>query len=180
MKCERSEPEKIEIELSRANSYNLMWAKRAEEIEKLKCRERSERKIFGKLCTFPPNCSKFRSDYLFSFQNRTGYLFPVFLRSEYLFPKSARPPLRIKWSSPKSRGRIPPTGPSFVHTLRGSQTLIHTVSASKSSFPTPDFTVWTWSYSIMDFNDGVIKDVQSRTDTSIGFRQRKSLWSQMW
>ena len=58
----------------------------------MKCRERSERKILGKLCTFPPNSSKLRSDYLFSFQKRTDYLFPVFLRSEYLFPKSASPP----------------------------------------------------------------------------------------
>ena len=56
--------------------------------------------FFGKLCTFPQESSKFRSDYLFSFQKRTDYLFPRFLRSEYLFPKSARPPLRIKWSSP--------------------------------------------------------------------------------
>ena len=69
---------------------------------KLNCRERSERKIYGKFCTFPPNSSKLRSDYLFSFQKRTNYLFPEFSRSEYLFPKSASPPppLRIKWSSP--------------------------------------------------------------------------------
>ena len=104
IKCERSEPvKKIEIELSRANSYNFMRAKRARKFKKLICRKRSERKFFGKLCTFPPKSSKFRSDYLFSFQKRTDYLFPGFLRSEYLFPKSARPPLRIKWSSPKSR-----------------------------------------------------------------------------
>ena len=43
-------------------------------------------------CTFPPNSSKLRSDYLFSFQKRTNYLFPAFSRSEYLFPKSAPPP----------------------------------------------------------------------------------------
>ena len=38
----------------------------------------------------------------------------------------------------QSRGRIPPTGPSFVHVLRGNQTFIHIlwVSASKPSFPT--------------------------------------------
>ena len=64
---------------------------------KLNCRE----KFFGKFWTFPPNSSKLRSDYLFSFQKRTNYLFPAFSRSEYFFPKSARPPpLRIKWSSP--------------------------------------------------------------------------------
>ena len=67
---------------------DLLRAKRAE--------------IFGKLCTFPPKSSKFRSDYLFSFQKRTDNLFPGFLRSEYLFPKSASTPLRIKWSSSKA------------------------------------------------------------------------------
>ena len=41
---------------------------------------------------FPPNSSKLRSDYLFSFQKRTNYLFPAFSRSEYLFQKSASPP----------------------------------------------------------------------------------------
>ena len=62
-------------------------------IFKLNCRERSKRKIFGKFCTPPPpNSSKLRSDYLFSFQKRTNYLFPTFSRSEYLFPKSASPP----------------------------------------------------------------------------------------
>ena len=34
MKCERSEPEKIEIELSRAKSYNIMRAKGAEKKSK--------------------------------------------------------------------------------------------------------------------------------------------------
>ena len=69
-----------------------MREKRAGNFFKLNCREWSERKIFGKFCTFPPNSSKLRSDYLFSFQKRTNYLFPAFSRSEYLFPKSARPP----------------------------------------------------------------------------------------
>ena len=57
---------------------------------------------FWKILRFPPNSSKLRSDYLFSFQKRTNDLFPAFSRSEYLFPKSASPPppLRIKWSSP--------------------------------------------------------------------------------
>ena len=79
-----------------------MRAKRAGIFFKLNCRERSERKIFGKFCTFPQNSSKLRSDYLFSFQKRTNYLFPAFSRSEYLFPKSASPPppLRIKWLPP--------------------------------------------------------------------------------
>ena len=53
MKCEWSEPENFEIELSRANSYNLMRAKRAEK-KKLKCRERSEQKILGNFALFPP------------------------------------------------------------------------------------------------------------------------------
>ena len=79
-----------------------MRAKRAGNCFKLNCRERSERKIFGKFCTFPPNSRKIRLDYLFSFQKRTNYLFPAFSRSEYLFPKvPAPPPLGIKWSSPK-------------------------------------------------------------------------------
>ena len=69
-----------------------MRAKPAGKFIKLNCRERSERKIFGKFCTFPPNSSRLRSDYLFSFQKRTNYLFPAFSRSGYLFPKSARPP----------------------------------------------------------------------------------------
>ena len=82
-----------------------MRAKRAGKCFKLHCRER---KIFGKFCTFPPNSSKLRSDYLFSFQKRTNYLFPAFSRSEYLFPKSvsSSPPLRIKWSSPECSNRI--------------------------------------------------------------------------
>ena len=80
-----------------------MRAKRAGQFFKLNCRERSERKIFGTFCTFPPNSSKLRSDYLLSFQKRTNYLFPAFPRSEYLFPKSASPHLRIKWSSPNIR-----------------------------------------------------------------------------
>ena len=65
---------------------------RAVKFFKLNCRERSERKFFGKFCIFSPNSSKLRSDYLFSFQKRTSYLFPAFSRSEYLFPKSASPP----------------------------------------------------------------------------------------
>ena len=69
-----------------------MRAKRVGKFFKLNCRERSERKIFGKFCTFPQNSSKLRSDYLFSFQKRTNYLFPAFSRLEYLFPKSASPP----------------------------------------------------------------------------------------
>ena len=84
IECERSEPQ---------NFCKLNFC------------ERSERKILGKFCTFPPNSSKLRSDYLFSFQKRTNYLFPAFSRSEYLFPKSASPPpLRIKWWSPKKQG----------------------------------------------------------------------------
>ena len=68
-----------------------MRAKRAGKIKiELLRAKRAEK--FGKFCTFPPNSSKFRSDYLFSFQERADYLFPVFLRSEYLFPKSASPP----------------------------------------------------------------------------------------
>ena len=78
-----------------------MRAKRDGKCFKLNYRERSERKFFGKFSTFPPNSSKLRSDYLFSFQKRTNYLFPAFSRSEYLFPKNASPPPpRIKWSSP--------------------------------------------------------------------------------
>ena len=45
-----------------------MRGKRGGKLFKLNCCERSERKIFGKFCTFPPNSSKLRSDYLFSFQ----------------------------------------------------------------------------------------------------------------
>ena len=70
IKCERSELEKL----------------------KLNCRERSERNMFEKMCTFPPNSSKLRSDYLFSFQKRTDYLFPVFSRSEYFVSKKRQPP----------------------------------------------------------------------------------------
>ena len=77
-----------------------MRAKRAGKLFKLNCRER---KFFGKFCTFRPNSSKLRSDYLISFQKRTNYLFPALSRSEYVFQKSASPPPppRIKWSSPK-------------------------------------------------------------------------------
>ena len=69
-----------------------MRAKRAGKIFKLNCRERSERKIFGKFALCPPNSSKLRSDYLFSFQKRTNYLFPVFSRSEIYFQKVPAPP----------------------------------------------------------------------------------------
>ena len=93
---------KNEIELSRANSYDLMRAKRAEKNLKIEVSRAKRADIFLKTLHFSPNSSKFRSDYLFSFQNRTHYLFPVFLRSEYLFQKSSSPPPppRIKWSSP--------------------------------------------------------------------------------
>ena len=79
-----------------------MRAKRVGNIFKLNFREQGECKKFRKFCTFPPNSSKLRSDYLFSFQKRTNYLFPSISRSEYLFPQKcqAPPPLRIKWSSP--------------------------------------------------------------------------------
>ena len=36
---------------------------------------------FWKTLHIAPNSSKFRSDYLFSFQNRRDYLFPVFLKA---------------------------------------------------------------------------------------------------
>ena len=103
-KCERSEPEKLKLNCRKLTCYNWMQAKRAGIFLKLNCRERSERKNCGKICTFAPNSSKLMSDYLFSFQKRTYNLFQAFSRSEYLFPKSASPPppLRIKWSSPKS------------------------------------------------------------------------------
>ena len=39
IKCERSKPEKIENDVSRANSYGLMRANRAGKLVKLKCRE---------------------------------------------------------------------------------------------------------------------------------------------
>ena len=45
---------KIEIEPLRANSCNLMQAKRGGKISKLKCRERRERKIFENFALFPP------------------------------------------------------------------------------------------------------------------------------
>ena len=49
-----------------------MRAKRAGKFLKLNCRERSERKMFGKFCTFTPNSSKLRSGYLLSPRNRVG------------------------------------------------------------------------------------------------------------
>ena len=75
---------------------------------KLNCRERSKRKTFEQFCTFPPNSSKLKSDYSFSFRKRTNNLFQAFSRSEYLSPKSAPPPpLRIKCLSPKHRVYLP-------------------------------------------------------------------------
>ena len=67
------------------------WAKRAGKLFKLNCNERSERKIFAKFCTFPPNSSKKRSDYLFSFQNRTSY-FKHFQGQNIYFQKVPAPP----------------------------------------------------------------------------------------
>ena len=69
-----------------------MGAKQVEKKLKLNYRERSERKIFGKFCTFPPNSSKLRSDYLFSFQKRTNYLFPAFQGQSIYFKKVPAPP----------------------------------------------------------------------------------------
>ena len=79
---------KLKLKCRERTCYNLMRAKRAGKIVKLNCREQSE----GKILHFPPNSSKLRPDYIFSFQKRTNYLFPTFSRSEYLFPKSAIPP----------------------------------------------------------------------------------------
>ena len=122
IKCERSEREKIEIELSWANSYNWMRAKWAEKNLKIEVSRAKRAEFFWKTLhffCFPPNSSKFRSDYLFSFQNRTDYSFPVFLRSEYLFPKSASPPppLRIKWSSPYNQRVWPRWSSTKIHKL---------------------------------------------------------------
>ena len=69
-----------------------MRVKRSGKVFKLNRRERSERKFFGKFCTFPPNSSKLRSDYLFSFQKRTTYLFAAFSRSNIYFQKVPGPP----------------------------------------------------------------------------------------
>ena len=54
MKFEQSEPEKIEIELSRANSYNLMRAKRAEKIKKIEVsRAKRAEFFFENFALFP-------------------------------------------------------------------------------------------------------------------------------
>ena len=71
IECERSQPENLSN-----------WTVASE----------ASGKFFENFALFPPNSSKLRSDYLFSFQKRTNYLFPAFSRSGYLFPKSARPP----------------------------------------------------------------------------------------
>ena len=88
------------------------WAKRVGKLFKLNCSERSERKFFGKFCTFHPNSSKLRSDDLFSFHERTNYLFPAFSRSEYLFPKSASPPHQNQMVFPLSFWKWIPPPPS--------------------------------------------------------------------
>ena len=46
MKCERSESEKIEIELSRAKSYNKMQAKRSEKNLKIEVSRAKRAEIF--------------------------------------------------------------------------------------------------------------------------------------
>ena len=63
VKCERSEPEKIEIELLRANSCNLMRAKRAGKIAKVEVSRAKRAENFLKTLHFSPNSSKLRSDY---------------------------------------------------------------------------------------------------------------------
>ena len=86
IKCERSEPEKMNLNCGERTCYNLMRAKR---IGKIKIElSRAKRKI----CTFSPNSNNVRSDYLFSYQKKKDFLFPAFSRSEYLFPISASPP----------------------------------------------------------------------------------------
>ena len=69
-----------------------MRAKRAGYFFKLNCCERSEWTSFGKFGTFPPNSSKLRSDYLFSFQKRTNYFFQHFQRQNIYFQKVPAPP----------------------------------------------------------------------------------------
>ena len=55
MKCEPSEPDKIEIELSRANSYNLMRAKRAEKNLKIEVLRAKRAEFFlENFALFPP------------------------------------------------------------------------------------------------------------------------------
>ena len=54
MKCEWSELEKIEIELSRANSYKLMWAKRAEKNIKIEVSRAKRAEIVWKTLHISP------------------------------------------------------------------------------------------------------------------------------
>ena len=56
MKCERSEPEKIEIELTRGTSYNSMRAKRAEKKSKnwSAASEASGKFFLENFALFPP------------------------------------------------------------------------------------------------------------------------------
>ena len=72
IKCERSEPE----------IFFQNWTVASE----------ASGNFLENFALFPPNSSKLRSAYLFSFKKRTHYLFPAFSKSEYLFPKSASPP----------------------------------------------------------------------------------------
>ena len=83
------QPGKIQLNCRERTCYNLMRAKRAGKIVKLNRRERSERIIVGKFCTFSRNSSKLRSDYLFSFQKRTNDLFPAFQGQKIYFKKVA-------------------------------------------------------------------------------------------
>ena len=90
IKCERREPEKMKLNCRERMVIILCERRKPEHFKNWFVA--SGIFCFWKLCTFPPKSSKFRSDYLFSFQKRKDYLFPGFLRSEYLFPKIARPP----------------------------------------------------------------------------------------
>ena len=86
-----------------ASKHVIIECERAGKFFKLNCRKQ---KIFGKFCTFPPNSSKLRSDYLFSFQKRTKYLFPVIFKVRIFISKKCQAPSSESNGRPLSKTRL--------------------------------------------------------------------------
>ena len=69
-----------------------MRAKRAWNIFKLSCRKRSERKIFGKFCTFPPNSSKLKVGLFIFFPEEDKLFISSIFKVRIFISKKCQPP----------------------------------------------------------------------------------------
>ena len=92
VKCERSEPEKIEIELSQANSYNLMRAKRAKKSKNWSVPSKASGKFLKNFALFPPILASLGQ--IIYFLSRKGQIiyFQYFKGQKIYFQKVPAPP----------------------------------------------------------------------------------------